>query len=475
MVNFSKIKKLYFVGIKGIAMTALAIWAKERGISVTGSDVPEEFPSDEMLRKAGISVLSGFSEKHITRDIDLVIYTGAHNGVENVEVEKAINLGVRVFPHGKALGLAMKGHKQISVAGSHGKTTTAAMIATIFYNPSYAIGCGEIRGLGLPGHYNKYGAYFVAEADEYMTDPTHDKTPRFLWQNPHILVVTNIDYDHPDAYGSLEEVQQAFLTLQKQSSYCVVNIDDPASKPLLEVKHRPRPITYGESENADFRISSIDYAPGETTFHLVHHDEILGEFAIHVPGKHNVFNATAAIVAYMRSDIRGITGGWSNAEHARQRLAVFGGVKRRFEKIAETDGISFYDDYAHHPKEIQATINAARAWYPKHRIITVFQPHTYSRTKALLADFGKAFGGADIAVITDIYSSAREHNTLGINGTTLVSEIKKHHNFVVYAPDQAHVQSFLRSTCQKGDIVIFMGAGNIYQWGKEIVVSMKSL
>lgn len=467
---FHQLRRVHFVGIKGIAMAALAVWAKERGIEVLGSDLDEEFPSDEVLAKAGISVLSGFGATHITKDIDLVIYTGAHGGVENIEVKTALELEIRVLPHGKALGLAMKGSTQISVAGSHGKTTTTAMIATILNQGSYAIGCGEIKGLGLPGHDDGWpGRYFVAEADEYVTDPGHDNTPRFLWQTPHILVVTNIDYDHPDVYGSLEEVQQAFLALQKQSSFCIVNLDDPASRPLLEAKHRPKPITYGESEGADFRVMSIAFAPGETSFYLIHKKDNLGQFVIRVPGKHNALNAAAAIVAYFYTDTYGKSGFWGNAETARERILLFGGAKRRFEKIGEVLGVTYYDDYAHHPKEIAATLAAARSWYPGDRIIAVFQPHTYSRTKALLTDFGKAFADADTVITTEIYASARESDTLGITGKTLFAEILKHHRGALYAPDAGAVLGQLQQmNIQKG-IVLFMGAGDIYHWEREVI------
>ncbi|MBI3342632.1 UDP-N-acetylmuramate:L-alanyl-gamma-D-glutamyl-meso-diaminopimelate ligase, partial [Candidatus Gottesmanbacteria bacterium] len=219
MNKLQQSKRIYFVGIKGVAMAALAIWAKESGKLVAGSDVGEEFPTDEELKKAEIPVHEGFDEAHLAAfKPDLVIYTGAHGGRDNLQVQEAIKRGVASVPHGKALGMVMEGKRQISVAGSHGKTTTSAMIATILteakLDPSYAIGCGSIKGLGAAGHAGK-GEWFVAEADEYVTDPGHDRTPRFLWQKPEVLVVTNIDYDHPDVYQDLSAVQQAFVALQK--------------------------------------------------------------------------------------------------------------------------------------------------------------------------------------------------------------------------------------------------------------------
>jgi len=205
----TKAKNIHFVGIKGIAMASLAVWAKEAGKLITGTDIEEHFPSDEVLSKAGISVDVGFDEKHIdTHKPDLVIYTGAHGGRDNEEVIEAQKRNIPVLPHGKALGQVMEGKRQITVAGSHGKTTVTAMIAMILakagLDPSYAIGSGMISGLGLPGHFGR-GEWFVAEGDEYVTDPGHDQTPRFLWQKPEILVITNIDLDHPDVLIQLPQ------------------------------------------------------------------------------------------------------------------------------------------------------------------------------------------------------------------------------------------------------------------------------
>ncbi|MCX6792289.1 MAG: UDP-N-acetylmuramate--L-alanine ligase, partial [Candidatus Gottesmanbacteria bacterium] len=425
-IDFKKIKRVHFVGIKGVAMAALAVWAKEAGYRVTGSDTSEEFPTDEVFGLAKISVL-GFDSKNITNiHPDLVIYTGAHGGRDNDEVVEATALGMPTLPHGKALGLVMDGKKQVSVAGSHGKTTTTAMIATILtvagLDPSYAIGCGEIRGLGLPGHKGKKDI-FVAEADEYVTDPNHDTTPRFLWQHPDILVVTNVDFDHPDVYDSLADVQDAFIKLQRQSKLIIVNADDPASKVLMN----KTVISYGFSPKAEFRVTNVRFGEERTFFALDQNGMKLLEFTLKVPGKHNALNAAAAAIACKNLGVS-----W---ERIKEGLAKFGGTKRRFERIGVIGGTTVIDDYAHHPKEIMATLAAAREWYPHKRIITVFQPHTYSRTKALMSEFSHAFTNAHRVILTDIYSSARETDTLGISGKTLVEETAKHHIDVLYAPD----------------------------------------
>ena len=452
-------KHIHFVGIKGVAMTALAVWYKEAGNIVTGSDTTETFPTDEVLVKARIHVVS-FDVKNIKKyNPDLVIYTGAHNGRDNPEVVQALKAGIHVLPHGQALGKVMAGKKQVSVAGSHGKTTTTAMIATVLshagFDPSYAVGCGEIRGLGLSGHYGKKNI-FVAEADEYVTDPGHDATPRFLWQLPDILVVTNIDFDHPDAYASLENVQDAFKILQKQSKVTIVNADDPASQ-VLDAS-----ITYGFSPKAEFRITNVHSAEDRTFFTFSERGMEIGEFMLQVPGRHNAINAAAAAIACKQLGVP-----W---EDIKKGLLVFGGTRRRFEVVgnppAGGGGVRIIDDYAHHPQEIMATLAAAREWYPKNRIVAVFQPHTYSRTKALLSEFAHAFTQADEVILADIYSSARETDTLGITGKTLVEETAKYNKNVLYAPDFAAVKKILNAHKRIGDVIIFMGAGNIYYWSK---------
>lgn len=458
-------KRIHFVGIKGVAMCALAVWYKEAGYLVTGSDVTEEFPTDEILAKAKIQVFPDFDARNLGGTIkpDLVIYTGAHNGKDNDEVVEAEALGIPTLPHGKALGRVMAEKKQISVAGSHGKTTTTAMIATILsragYDPSWAVGCGEIRGLGLPGHFGK-GDIFVAEADEYVTDPSHDTTPRFLWQHPDILVVTNVDFDHPDAYASLERVQDAFIALQKQekgTKLTIMNADDTASKVLVA----GNTMSYGLSASAEYRVTRVKFGQERTFFTLVQNGMTLGEFTLKVPGKHNALNATAAAIACKQCGVS-----W---EQIAKGLSVFEGTKRRFELVGTIGDIRVIDDYAHHPTEITAQLAGAREWYPKRRIIVVFQPHTYSRTKALLREFSHAFTNANEVILTDIYASAREHETLGISGKTLVEETASHHPHVYFAPDYSAVKKLLGNHMKPSDVIIFMGAGSIYTWGRKLI------
>ncbi len=465
MNQLKQAKRIYFVGIKGVAMAALAIWAKEAGRVVAGSDVAEEFPTDEELVQAGIGVHEGFDDSHLTTfNPDLVIYTGAHDGRDNPQVQEAMKRSIPSIPHGKALGMVMEGKRQISVAGSHGKTTTSAMIATILVetglDPSYAIGCGSIRGLGAAGHAGR-GDWLVAEADEYVTDPGHDQTPRFLWQQPEVLVVTNIDFDHPDVYPDIAAVQQAFVKLEKnrvEQKLTVINADDPASSVLASGENV---VTFGRSKEALYRVGDIRYSPGNTNVTVYKDQRRLGQLELQVAGEHNALNAVAAAAA-----CDGIGIAWKAIKRGLER---FGGTKRRLEKLGEISGALIYDDYAHHPKEIEATIAAVRAWYPDRRLIVVFQPHTYSRTKALFSDFSRALAKADIALITDIYASARE--TLREEGLAqhLAQKAKERLSTAVYTPTFKEVSEELQQKLRKGDVVVFMGAGDIYQWAKKII------
>lgn len=462
-MNISQIRSIHFVGIKGVAMTALAIVAKERGIKVSGSDTDEVFPTDKTLKRFGIIPLLNFSAEHVSSDLDLVIYTGAHKGSYNPEVMAAKKLNIASLSHGQALGLFMEGKKQISVAGSHGKTTTSSLIASLLISaqkdPSFAIGCGEIMNLQTSAHYGE-GEWFVAEADEYVTDPQTDFTPRFLWQHPDILVITNIDFDHPDIYKDLSAVQDAFTQLIKKISVTgivIANCDDEATQQVLS-KTDKKIITYGTSDKADFRLTSVTFKEGETIIEVLKNKEKFGTFTLKIPGEHNALNATAAIAVAEEIGI--------STEEIKKGLLSFTGAKRRFELIEKINGKLLYDDYAHHPQEIIATLKAAKLWYPKQRLVVIFQPHTYTRTKALFAEFTQAFALADNVVITDIYASAREHKQTDVSAEMLVKALK--YNNAFYAPGKADVVKYVSTHTKFGDILLTMGAGDIYSWIPEI-------
>lgn len=501
-----KKKTAYLVGIKGVAMTALAVYLKEKGYEVTGSDVEDIFPTDKVLKMHNIKVKKGFTEENVDANYNLVIVTGAHGGMTNIEAQQAKKLQIPTLMHGEYLGNLMKNKFGISIAGCHGKTTTSSLIAFLLHKsglkPSYAIGTAEINGIGAGGHFGT-GDIFVAEADEYMTCPQTDATPRFMWQDPRILVITNIEYDHPDAYTGINEVNAAYIRfVEKLSEETIVIacIDNKNVEDLLPKIKRPF-ITYGFSPRADFQISRFYFGENASFMRIMgalqnnvdildapqrevpdgtsqravilnnlrgdlgtspmHKKIDLGEYMLSIPGKHNMLNALASIIV---TDQLGV-----NRDSIKRNLSLYFGCKRRFEKIGHYGNVLLYDDYAHHPSEIVATLSATREWFKAKRIIVLFQPHTFSRTKALLIDFARAFTDADVVLICDIYPSAREQVDKSINSKTVVMEANKFKNNAYYMKDKEQVLSFLAEHAKDEDLILTMGAGDIYLWHKDLI------
>lgn len=458
---------IHFVGIKGVGIAPLAIIAKQAGFVVTGSDIEDIFITDIALTKSGITPSVGFSSEHVG-DASLVITTGAHEGFDNPEVQYAKVKGIQVMTQGEAVGVFMKGQifgrslQGISVAGSHGKTTTTAMLATILtaakLDPSYVVGTGGIVPVGLPGHYGK-GSYFIAEADEYATEPKNDKTPKFLWQHPKIAVFTNIELDHPDLYTSVDDVRQAFLKFANQlgDDGLVVSCGDDFQVRELIKQFKGKVITYGFSPRNDYRITRVSPSGTSNFFWVETSDISLGEFRISVPGEHNVLNALSALIVASELGLP--------LESIRRVLPIFLGSKRRLEQVGTLlSGALLYDDYAHHPTEIQKSLSALKKSFPRHKIISIFQPHTFSRTKKLFTEFGRAFTDADIVAISDIYSSLREPFDETISSKDLVEEIEKTGKKTVYLPKlQDVVEYIIQQNFGEDAVVVTMGAGDIYK------------
>lgn len=472
-MNYKKIKKIHFTGIKGVGMTPLAIIAKEAGFSVTGSDVAQEFITDKELEKAGINDIFSFSEKNV-ENVDLVIATGAHGGSENIEVKKANKLGIPVLNQGQALGVFQKGEifgkkfSGICVAGSHGKTTTTAMIATVFENsklkPSYVIGTSEIPTLSSSGHFGK-GKYFITESDEYYADIVSDRVPKFLYQNPQILVVTNIDFDHPDIYSSLEEIKKVFIDFSEKIEENGVMIacgDGMENRDFLKRVNK-RKITYGFSPDNDYVIDRINFSQDKMFFWVKSKGTLLGQFSINVFGEQNAIDALAAIIC-------GIEAGLS-IEVIKKSLSTFKGTKRRSEFIGNLkDGGLLYDDYAHHPAEIKNTLAAFRKSFPKYKIIPVFQPHMYSRTKILFNDFVNSFSDADEVLIAEIFPSFREKMDENFSSKLITDELEKIGKSSAFFSNLSDVVEYLSSKhFDRNTIIITMGAGDIYTVGKQLI------
>lgn len=453
-----KLKHIHFTGIKGVAMTALALCAQDLGIKVTGSDTEEVFVTDETLEKRGISWSVNFKKENLEPKPDLVVFTGAHGGLKNPEVQAAKNMGIPVVTHAEALAAFMEGKDGIITAGVGGKSTTAALIAHILdragKNPSFAVGVGNIEPIGVPGRYNKKGREFVTEGDEYVVSP-QDRRPRFSLLSPKTAVITNIEHDHPDVYPNLAETMAAFEKFMEKipsGGLLVANVGNNNIRNLLGSVEAPVE-TYG-AEDADWRIDALSTYPGGMTFSLAGKGVVIDNLKISLPGRYNVLNAAAAFIVCNHLGV--------SAQKIKEALLDFEGTKRRFEKIGEAGGVLVYDDYAHHPIEIKAAIRAARDWYPERRLIVVFQPHTYSRTKALFAEFARALAQADVAAIMDIYSSAREEPDPEVSSQKLEEETAKYNKQVHYTKGHEETVRWLLENAKDGDVILTLGAGDIF-------------
>jgi len=477
-----KVKSIHFVGIKGAGMTSLAVMAKEAGFNVTGSDIADVFITDDVLKKGRISVFEEFNKSHVG-DVDLVIATGAHGGLNNIEVKEARKKGIRVVTQGEAVGMFMKGDMLgrkftgISVCGTNGKTTTTAMIATILKNsglsPSYIIGTSFIPSLGYSGHLGK-GKYFIAEADEYATDPFFDKTAKFLWQSPKIIVITNIDFDHPDIYPSIKDVKEAFkkfiLRLPKDGLLVVFG-DDPNVKDVITY-YNGKEIIYGKGLDNDYVISNIKTKNRKTSFDLKTKDGFKSNFNLNIFGEQNVFNASASIVVgrYLGLGLRQLKNG----------IASYRGSKRRSEFIGKlSSGALVFDDYAHNPTKISATLKAFREAFPRKRIVCIFQPHTYSRTKLLFEQFSRSFSDAYTVILTNIYASLREKKDPTVSSEQLADVIRLSprrwpkgflRGGTFFLPELQDVVEYInKKKYQEDTIIITMGAGDVYKIGETLM------
>ena len=468
-----KIKKIHFVGIKGVGMAPLAIIAKEAGISITGSDVSESFITDAQLKKAGITPFVGFSKNHVL-GADLVVATAAHNGLDNKEVKAAIKRNISVLTQAEALGKFQKGeilgkkYFGISIAGSHGKTTTSAILATILLengmDPSYSIGTGNIPSLGLSGHFGK-GKYFIAEADEYFTDVVHKKFPKFFYQNPKIIVVTNIDFDHPDVYSSIDDIRKVFLKFANNlpDDGVLIACGDGEENRKFLAEFGGKKITYGFSPDNDYILERVSFSSELMFFWVKSNQTSIGQFSTKIFGDHNALNCLGAAVVALELGL--------SVEQIKKGLKNFSGSKRRQEFLGQTpDGVLIYDDYAHHPEEIKATLLAIRSSYPRHKIISVFQPHMYSRTINLFDKFSHSFTDSDEIIILDVFPSFREKKDINFSARLLSEEIKKTGKNSLYFPNISDVVKYLSSqSFTPYTLIITMGAGDIYKAGESIL------
>jgi UDP-N-acetylmuramate--alanine ligase len=439
---------VHFIGIGGYGMSAIARVMLEMGFRVTGSDVIQQELTDKLVAN-GAQVYIGHEATNV-QGADLVIYSTALSK-DNVEMAAAEELKIPVLHRSQMLARLMNERKGIAVAGAHGKTTTSSMIALVMehckMDPTYIIG-GEIMNIGSNAKAGK-GDYVVAEADE--------SDGSFLQYHPLLAIVTNIEADHLENYdgdfAKLKEAYACFLSQVHEQGKAILCLDDPFLVEMLP-SLKSDVITYGVDSNADYRASELSLGDRKVSFNVNHNGALMGRMELSVPGKHNVFNALATLIVCLEA-------GLSFAQVA-EAIKHFRGAKRRFQVLGEVNDILIIDDYAHHPTEIKATITAAKA--TDKRIVAVFQPQRYSRTFFLFDQFSRAFSEADEVIITDIYSPAGEKQIEGVTSAKLVELIKENSNpNVKYIPSKEAVQEFLEDHVKSGDLVLTMGAGDIWR------------
>lgn len=444
-------------------MSALAIYAKERGFGVTGSDTEETFVTDKTLQKAGISVLP-FSPQNLKSRPEIVVVSAAYSK-DNIEVREARRRHLEIKPYSEALAMFANDLQIIAVAGIHGKTTTTALLSFILtkanLDPSFVIGSGEIPSLGATGHFGR-GDYFVLEADEYRKS-SEEMTSKFLDFSPKVEIITSIEMDHPDMFSTEEKVYDAFYKFAcrvPRTGFIVLCVDYPKTRKIIHSLVDRNFETYGFNEKASWQIVDFLEIQDYSSFYILNCGNKIGPFKIKLPGKFNALNATAAIITALRLGIE--------EKLAKKYLFSFSGVKRRFEKIGQVDNITIIDDYAHHPRSVAMALEAARARYPQAEIYCIFQAHTYSRTKELLNEFASSFRAADHVIITEIYASQRETKAT-ISGQDLASAIRKEQKSVKFIPDKNKIVQELVDNVTRPALIITMGAGDIYKLGNLIL------
>lgn len=450
-------KKVHFIGVGGIGMSGIAEILLSQGYIVSGSDIADT-DITRRLASLGATIHIGHSESNLS-DADVVVVSSAIDE-KNPEIIMARKNKVPIIQRAEMLGELMKMKEAIAIAGTHGKTTTTSMIATIVQNagldPTIIIG-GRVDALGGNAKLGK-GDWLVAEADE------SDKS--FLHLPATIAIVTNIDNDHLNNYGTIQNIKDAFVDFINAIPFygqAVLCTDDDNVRSILPKLKKPF-TTYGFSPQADLQARNIRYENFGSRFEVWRGEKKFGEMVCNVPGRHNVLNSLAATATGMEIGL--------SFEQVQKGLANFKGVRRRFETKGEVAGVKVVDDYGHHPTEIKATLAGARKAWPG-RIVTFFQPHRYSRTQDCYTDFMKAFDDADVLFLANIYP-AGEAPIEGISSERLAEDIRSHgHKCVEFVGDVKTAAEKIRDKLQPGDLFITLGAGNVYAAGEKLLTLLK--
>ncbi len=444
---FKSVNNIHFVGIGGIGMSGIAEILQNQGFNVSGSDIGIN-ENTTYLEKLGVKVYLGHSAENV-HGSEVVVFSSAVNVGENPEIIEAQKLGIPVLRRAEMLAEISRMKYSIAVAGTHGKTTTTSMVGLILieagFDPTVIVG-GRLKDFGGTNARLGNGNWIIVEADEY------DRS--FLQLLPTIAIVNNIEPEHMDIYKDYDDLLETFTSFSNKIpfyGFLAAGLDDNGVKDILPFVNK-KIVSYGISRNADFRANNIESSPLGIQYDLLLDGEFLGKVKLNIPGIHNVKNSLAAITVAKKIGIE--------TDVCIEALAKFNGVYRRFDVKEESKGIMVIDDYAHHPTEIQATLQAARSGWNR-RIIAVFQPHTYTRTQKFFKEFARAFDDADIVIVTDVYP-ARELPIEGVDGKLIADNMIKYgHKNVYYIPKFDDILPYLQDLVKENDMVITIGAGNI--------------
>lgn len=460
MINkiFSSVKKIHFVGIGGIGMSGIAEILLNQGFIVSGSDISKSENTD-YLESLGSDIFIGHNEENI-RDAEVVVYSSAVDPNNNPETLAALKLNIPLLRRAEMLAEVSRLNYCLAISGTHGKTTTTSMCGLTMLkaglDPTVIVG-GRLRGFGGSNARLGRGDWTVVEADEF------DRS--FLQLLPTIAVINNIEPEHLDIYKDFEDLKNTFLEFSNKVpfyGFVAVCLDDVGVKSILG-KIKKKVITYGLSRHANVRAENIKFDNINTEFNVIYNGENLGLIRLNIPGVHNVRNSLAAISIGLELQIP--------FEEMAGALLEFTGVNRRFEIKGNHNGTLVIDDYAHHPTEVQATITAARNGWNK-RIITVFQPHTYTRTRDFYRDFGKSFDDSDILIVTDVYP-AREKPIEGINGKLIAdTAVSYGHKNVIFAETLDDAYIVIKEIMKQGDLLLTLGAGDIWKLANKIALEI---
>ncbi len=451
------IKKIHFVGIGGIGMSGIAEIMLSRGFKISGSDMSAS-ATTERLESIGIPVTIGHSD-NIQNDVDVLVYSSAVS-IANPEVSAAIAKDIPVIKRSEMLAETMRMKYGIGIAGTHGKTTTTSMVGLVLteagIDPTIIVG-GKLSSFGGTNARLGHSDFIVVEADEF------DRT--FLSLTPSIAAITTLETDHLDTYKDLEDIKGAFIQFANKVpffGFVVLCLDEPALqdiRPLIKKKI----LSYGTTQQADVRAIDIKYSEFTSTYTVDYKGEELGEITLNIPGKHNVNNSLVAVAVAKELGVE--------FEVIKKALESFSGVYRRFETKYNKE-ILVIDDYAHHPTEINATLTGIRNGW-KRRLVTVFQPHLYSRTQDFYTEFGRAFLNSDIFICTDVFP-AREKKMEGVTGELIANAAKSFgHKNVLYVENKEDVVEILLNIVKDDDIVVTLGAGDIWKYGELFIEKHK--